>query len=265
MKIWKILVLFMLVVGIAVPSFGSRAAKSDIWFSAHNLMNGATVSGLNASVNGVNATGTWTTASYGLCSFCHIAHKFGRTVTAPGYLLWNHQLSSQTYQPYSSDTMVATPSAVDASVANNPTALCLSCHDGTVAINSFYEDIATADYSSTVGAASKVYMMDDTTVADLTKQHPVNFVYPNDANAANIGLKTSTLVSANGNVPLPGGKMQCDTCHDPHAGPKHYDGTNTADYTGSTFMGNHLFFRLFPVTSGDAVMTTGSFCVYCHL
>src|ERR1051326_4728424 len=59
-----------------------------------------------------------------VCFFCHTPHR--GTGQTP---LWNHTLSSVTYTPYSSSTAKAT--------IGQPTGaskLCLSCHDGTVAI-----------------------------------------------------------------------------------------------------------------------------------
>jgi hypothetical protein len=93
-------------------------------------------------------------------------------------------------------------------------------------------------------------MAQDHTARDLTKQHPVNFTYPDATTAAAIGIQPAADVNSidgSGNVPLFQGKMQCATCHDPHAGPSV----------------SHLFFRVFPST--PAQTTTGSFCVYCHL
>jgi hypothetical protein len=94
-------------------------------------------------------------------------------------------------------------------------------------------------------------MPGDTTVRDLTKQHPVNFTYPDATTAASIGIQPAAdlnSVDGNGNVPLFSGRMQCATCHDPHAGPS---------------SGAHLFFRAFPSTPAQTL--TGSSCVYCHL
>ena len=238
LRITGLVVVALLV--FTTASWAARAPKSAIKGSAHDFM------------HGVNADNSWNAASYALCSFCHIAHKFGTAAASadvPGYLLWNHTLSTQTYTVYSSPSMVnpAEPLTGQMTVSN----LCLSCHDGTVAINSFYEDISTANYQSTIGAQTAQYMMDDTTIdsSALGKQHPINFLYPSSTDAANIGMRpaaATTSVDGNGNVPLYGGKMQCATCHDPHAGPP-----------------NHLFFRTFPATAEQT--STGSFCTYCHI
>src|SRR4051812_41640981 len=58
-----------------------------------------------------------------VCIFCHTPHRAGQSP------LWNHTLSAATYIPYSSSTTKA--------AIGQPTGaskLCLSCHDGTVAL-----------------------------------------------------------------------------------------------------------------------------------
>src|SRR5579859_3065791 len=71
-----------------LTAFAARAPKSAVFGSAHDF---------KTQLGG---------ASYTLCNFCHIAHKFGSAPTGPSYLLWNHTLSSvASYGVYSSDSM----------------------------------------------------------------------------------------------------------------------------------------------------------------
>jgi len=216
---------------LASAGFAQRVPKSDIKSSKHDFM------------AGTNITSTWTAASWEMCNFCHIAHKFGSAPTGPSYLLWNHTLSSvSSYGTYTSDSMVNNPTDLGGQMTVSN--LCLSCHDGTVAIASWYETQIDNTYAP---LSSADVMMSDTTVRDLTKQHPINFAYPDSTTATNIGLRAAVdtkSVDGAGLVPLYNNKMQCATCHDPHAGK--------AD----------LFFRPFPATT--EVTATGSFCVYCH-
>ena len=59
------------------------------------------------------------------CVFCHTPHN-----ASPAVPLWNQELpSGVTYTPYGSTTMAAAPG-----VPTGSSKLCLSCHDGTVAI-----------------------------------------------------------------------------------------------------------------------------------
>ena len=213
-----------------LTAFAARAPKSAVFGSAHDF---------KTQLNG---------ASYTLCNFCHIAHKFGSAPTGPSYLLWNHTLSNvASYGVYSSDSMRSTPSDIGGQLTVSN--LCLSCHDGTVAINSWYEAQAGANFQPL--PQGTVFTTDAGLVRDLTKQHPVNFVYPDATTAAAIGIQPAAdlnSVDGNGNVPLFNGRMQCATCHDPHAGPS---------------SGASLFFRSFPST--PAQTQTGTSCVYCHL
>lgn len=229
MKYARILGLVLIVLTASV-SFAARAPKSAVFGSAHDF---------KTQLGG---------ASYTLCNFCHVAHKFGSAPTGPGYLLWNHTLSSvASYGVYTSDSMTNQPTDLGGQlVVSN---LCLSCHDGTVAINSWYEGQSSATFAPL--PEGTLFMPNDTTVRDLTKQHPVNFVYPDATTAAQIGMQpaaSTSSVDGAGNVPLFSGRMQCATCHDPHAGPS---------------SGAHYFFRTYPTTAAQTL--TGSSCTYCHL
>jgi hypothetical protein len=222
--------LLALVVCVSLSANAARAPKSAVFGSAHDF---------KTQLGG---------ASFTLCNFCHVAHKFGSAPTGPGYLLWNHTLSSvASYGVYTSDSMSSTPTDLGGQlVVSN---LCLSCHDGTVAINSWYEAQPAANFAPLTQGT--LFMAGDTTTRDLTKQHPINFTYPDATTAAQIGIlpaASQKSIDGNGAVPLFNGKMQCATCHDPHAGPS----------TGAS-----LFFRSFPSTPAQTL--TGSFCVYCHL
>lgn len=218
----------------AFTANAARAPKSAVFGSAHDFKTAGTFS----------AGG----ASYTLCNFCHIAHKFGSAPTGPSYLLWNHTLSQvASYNVYSSDSMRSTPTDLGGQLTVSN--LCLSCHDGTVAIDSWYEAVAGKNYQPL--PQGNYSMPDAMTVKDLSKQHPVNFTYPDATTAAAIGILPAAdlnSVDGNGNVPLFQGKMQCATCHDAHAGPS---------------AGVSLFFRTFPSTQAQTI--TGTSCVYCHL
>src|SRR5690242_8585266 len=62
------------------------------------------------------------------CTFCHAPHS-GIAVSSP---LWNQTLSTQSYTPYTSTTYHQTGQTKP--TLGQPTSLCLSCHDGTIAI-----------------------------------------------------------------------------------------------------------------------------------
>ena len=59
-----------------------------------------------------------------ICIFCHTPHN--ASAAAP---LWNRRDPGSTYIPYSSTTAVANPGQ-----PTGASILCLSCHDGTIAL-----------------------------------------------------------------------------------------------------------------------------------
>lgn len=88
----------------------------------------------------------------GLCTFCHTPHKALSTK-----LLWNHTLSSNTF---SWDVASTTAGTTFPSVAGNqykgPSAKCLSCHDGSVAVGdiAWYKEQAWPTPSGLVNYAT---------------------------------------------------------------------------------------------------------------
>src|SRR5436190_4700778 len=137
-----------------------------------------------------------------VCMFCHTPHR--GTGELP---LWNHTLSTATYRTYESSTTKAT--------IGQPTGaskLCLSCHDGTVALG------MVSSRSTTIPMRNNVTRMPvgpSNLGTDLSDDHPISFVY------------NSTLVASDGQLKDPAaltdkvrldstGQMQCTSCHDPH-------------------------------------------------
>ncbi|MFQ5494707.1 MAG: hypothetical protein ACE5EX_04940, partial [Phycisphaerae bacterium] len=59
-----------------------------------------------------------------ICVFCHAPHN-----TGPMRPLWNRDVSPASYQIYQSSTLDASPGQPTGS-----SKLCLSCHDGTIAL-----------------------------------------------------------------------------------------------------------------------------------
>lgn len=221
MRTAKALGLVVLVVAVTTTMGFAKVGKSAIVGGPHDL---------RTELSG---------GSYALCNYCHIAHKFSN-VTAPataGPLLWNHTLSSKTtYGVYTSTTFSGYNTDItDLGSVATPTVsnLCLSCHDGTIAIDSWYSAVRATQNS--------VFMPTDRTVTDLTQQHPVNFTYNAAlANAAGLLVPASTTsVDGAGEIPLFEGKMQCATCHDPHNA-------------------SGIMTQAFPT------QVSGTFCTYCH-
>lgn len=178
----------------------------------------------------------------GLCTYCHTPHKANSTE-----LLWNHTLSlNATFSWDAKQTTNGTPYATIKNTWNGPTAKCLSCHDGSVAIGDVYWFKEQAqvldpfklgsdgDTSHVVGAGGA-----------MKGNHPVAMPYPY-AGAANTynGQTTSSaalpgygfvagewqatpltpirLFNDDGSGTITAGPqngktgIECSSCHDPH-------------------------------------------------
>ncbi len=181
-----------------------------------------------------------------ICVACHTPHGGNTSVTdAP---LWNHAVTSATYTLYSSSTLNGGPLAQPTGVSK----LCLSCHDGTVAIDSFGgatgSDFMTG--SKAVGAAAQ---------GSLANDHPIGFTYNAalatadgalfDPGTRNVTIGSGGDRSKSGtvaNLMLFNGKLECASCHDVH---------NTFTANNGTGGGDPL---LRVTKAGSAI------CITCH-
>ncbi len=139
----------------------------------------------------------------GSCLYCHAPHS---AMAGPMTPLWNQQLSVQTYSNYSSTTYHQTGFQPP---IGSPTKLCLSCHDGTVAPGqtvAFGKLIMTGSMKATSKFGG-----------DLRSSHPVSMKTPLvDSPVLNAGLSSSPANTADPQVKLVKGTVECSTCHDPH-------------------------------------------------
>ncbi len=143
-----------------------------------------------------------------LCVFCHTPHS-----TVATSQLWNKQLSSvTTYNLYSSDYL--TSIAYDSPVQiNQKSKLCMSCHDGTIALGSVYNvpgTSAAGTISMTGGVTTMPTASPGYIGTDLTNDHPVGFTF-NPAQDPELQS-----APAWNSVKLDNGRIECHTCHDPH-------------------------------------------------
>lgn len=167
------------------------------------------LSGAVFLVNGQGITGTahdfsssgWSGGE--ICIVCHTPHNADASIAdAP---LWNHASTAATFTLYASSTMNGTTGQPDAS-----SKLCLSCHDGTVALEDFGGTTTGTNYISTGDLTT-----------DISDDHPISFTYNTalatadgelvDPATANSGLGSTIDADM-----LIGGKMQCASCHDVH-------------------------------------------------
>jgi len=134
-----------------------------------------------------------------ICIFCHAPHN-----TSPAAQLWNRRLPTATYAPYSSSTLKSAPGQ-----PNGASLLCLSCHDGTIALG----DVMSRTTAITMaGGAMSGNPLIGTSLAD---DHPVSFVYNAALRTARGELADPATLT--GAVRLDGSsRMQCTSCHEPH-------------------------------------------------
>ncbi len=226
----------LLTVGAALALSLSGLANAGIENTKHNMSSSGTANNI-FSTN--DAAGTDE-----ICVFCHTPHM--NVAKGDVLPLWNHRLTSgnPSYSMYKSASFnggdlnagvitLASPSdAATIDAGTSVTNLCLSCHDGTQAVNAMFNppnrlnnvnptmtggDILYG--GKAISATSNAYLG-----TDLSNDHPVNFsysrAYTGDGGAASGTLFAPTgtaSVTGNGNtVRLFADTVQCATCHDPH-------------------------------------------------
>ncbi|MBI5910822.1 MAG: hypothetical protein HY848_12830 [Betaproteobacteria bacterium] len=264
------------VVAVVAAGAACAALVPDVRNTKHNLSAGGA-----GTVKAVSETQ--------VCVFCHTPHAATSGVTP----LWNRALSNATYSVYTSSSLDANAIQGSLDQPGGSSKLCLSCHDGTLAIGNV--NVLGGQGSSTPGTVSIPMtgtgtggVMPGGTGAstgftrnlgvDLTNDHPISVNFTStlatrdgelravDANQkwpAGSGSVIGVRVSGyRPSLPLEGtgaggvGQVQCGTCHDPHLRET------------DTTRGNHKFLRLnrfqqaVPSNTHDVV--NDIICLSCH-
>jgi len=138
------------------------------------------------------------------CTFCHAPHSGLGGITP----LWNQTLSKSTYTPYSSTTYNDTGNTQP--TLGQTSSLCLSCHDGTVAVgqSAAYGTLAVTGSMKNVDAFG----------TNLSGTHPFSLVLPmkDAANLVASLVSQGKTADPTGAVKLINGNIECTSCHDPH-------------------------------------------------
>ena len=138
-----------------------------------------------------------------ICIFCHTPHNADITVAdAP---LWNHEVTAQTFIPYTSATLDAAVGQPD-----GISKLCLSCHDGVT-----NEDAYGGKPGSGPMTGSGVIGL------DLRDDHPISFTFDDSLATTDGGLwpPSSTNSGLGGTIQadmLFSDQLECGSCHDVH-------------------------------------------------
>ncbi|NVO01265.1 MAG: hypothetical protein HXX09_01050 [Bacteroidetes bacterium] len=169
-------------IGILLVSVSFFSNSQSIVTTKHNL-----------SVSGTGSVKAVTESE--ICKFCHTPH-----MGSPAAPLWNRTISGASYTLYNSSTMNAIPGQPDGS-----SILCLSCHDGTIALGSIMSSVTPIAMTGT--------MQRGNLTTDLSNDHPISFVYNASLASTDGQLKTPPLST----IPLDNNsRVQCTSCHDSH-------------------------------------------------
>jgi len=207
-----------------------------------------------------------------LCVFCHTPHGASTSITAP---LWNRDVGSSTYNLYSSSSL----DALGLGQPGGSSKVCLSCHDGMIAIGNVNVlngaatdgNPATADISMLgTGAGGTMPAGQGATTGftrllgtDLSNDHPISFTYDDSLASRDGELRFPSSSAYMGNripgvkptIPLENNQVQCISCHDPHI--------------RDTVISNIKFLRLnrfqaTPPLGGAFDKTNDIICLGCH-
>ncbi len=182
------MVAIVLIVLVAGPSV-LHAQKMSVFNSPHNL-----------STSGPGNIRASTEDQ--ICIFCHTPHH-----AAPIRPLWNRATPTNPYTPYRSNSLQATPGQPTGS-----SKLCLSCHDGTIALGNVLsrsQDIAMA------GGVTRMPPGASNLGTNLSDDHPISFPFDQALLQKNHKLLNPTSLPPE--VKLDSNQeLQCTSCHDPH-------------------------------------------------
>lgn len=147
-----------------------------------------------------------------ICKFCHVPHS--AEAQTP---LWGH--APATTRRYEVPDLASGPAGrASAPQPEGGSRLCLSCHDGSVALG----DLGRRGRIAMAGAQRLAPGRPAHLGTDLSGSHPVSVALPESpeggrGEASDMVLRPLALVRAEGRVHLDAqGRMQCRTCHDPH-------------------------------------------------
>jgi predicted CXXCH cytochrome family protein len=168
-----------------VPGDVSTYPSQSVVNTPHNLNN----------YPGVNIPGNQ------ICLPCHIPHNAQTPELGQRNLLWNHAESDQTFVMFKSS----------AGQPQGTSKLCLSCHDGVTAVDSYGGNIGSTPITGAANLGT-----------DLTNDHPIGIEYPTTYIGQRWRDPATFAPGINGGsgvrlVTIDGLKrVECNSCHNAH-------------------------------------------------
>jgi predicted CXXCH cytochrome family protein len=216
---------------LAVAATGSAQNTAVIAGGPHDLTNGSALRNTNTGINAINGQ---------TCVFCHTPHGAANSIP-----LWNRSAPTGAgYQLYTSSTssVTATPAAVVSGVSG----ACMSCHDGSIAMDvllnvngvPFTTTPLGVNFTTQAGAKATYSSLSPGTNnrmtgglpfigTDLRNDHPVAITYETARTAKPAEYVTQTIagvkitVGTTNPLPLFGSStatatIECASCHNAH-------------------------------------------------
>jgi len=243
----------LVVAALLLPAQVMAKGAQGVEYTVHNLSSGSAYGFYNS------------TNEDEVCIFCHTPH--GGSLAGP---LWNKALPDGTaFTHYSSSTLESAAS-VAGRVVQNESLLCLSCHDGALAVN------RVLNAANDTGAQPTTIMGDmpimgapglpgpwigtsstsPLSTTDLSDDHPISFSYSsayNDETSSGANGLYDPPTALSKGIRLFGvdQRVECSSCHDPHVD---YDPTLGGGAAGTAY-------RPFLITPN----TGSALCLACHI
>ncbi len=156
------------------------------------------------TVHNLSASGRGKVRAVGesqVCIFCHAPHN-----TNGARPLWNRDLPASSYTIYQSSTLDAQPGQPTGS-----SKLCLSCHDGTIALGS----VLSRQDRILMSGGDYIPAGLTNLGTDLSDDHPISFHYTSGLAASDLQLANPAALPPEVRLDA-SGQLQCTSCHDPH-------------------------------------------------
>ena len=183
---------------------GSKVLALAVW-SACGWVSGAVAQDrVSETVHNLSASGPGRIRALGesqVCIFCHAPHNTGGVRP-----LWNRDLPITSYLIYQSTTLDALPGQ-----PTGASKLCLSCHDGTIALGSV---LSRSEQIRMIGGDFIPAGLTNLGT-DLSDDHPISFFYTSGIAASDGQLVSPTALSSEVRLDA-NSQLQCTSCHDPH-------------------------------------------------